>query len=160
MEEADRALPGDLHRDHREDDGAGKRREIAELAGAEREAGIMRMPPGEQIGDGRDAQRRGMGCHMPAIGKQRHRSEQRSRRDLADHHDGGQGDDEPCPALVAGMLMTEEHVIVRPWLDRVRMHLVALLIPRVSEKYRPVRRNSMEMCYSPWKIGCGSGCFL
>jgi hypothetical protein len=40
------------------------------------------------------------------------------------------------------------------------MHWVALLIPRVSEKYMPVRRNSMEMCYSPWKIGCGSGCFL
>src|SRR5689334_15069869 len=42
------ALIGDLDRDDAEDQRAGERGEIAELAGAEREARIARLPPREQ----------------------------------------------------------------------------------------------------------------
>ena len=78
--------------------------------------------PGKQIGDGSDPKRRGMGRHMPAIRKQRHRAKKRSRRNFADHHDGGDRDNEPGPAFVAGMLLAKEHVIVDPLVDRVRVH--------------------------------------
>jgi len=55
----------------------------------------------------------------PAVGEQRHRSEQRSRQNLADHHDGGQRDDEPGAALVVRMPWTEEYVIVGPLIERM-----------------------------------------
>jgi len=58
----------------------------------------------------------------PAVGEQRHRSEQRSGHDLADHHDGGQDDHEPGAALLAGMLWTEEYVIVSPLIERMWVH--------------------------------------
>ncbi len=114
-----RAFIGDLDRDQAEDDRAGKGGEVAELAGAEAEMGIARMLAREQIGDGGDPQRGRMGGHVPAIGQQRHRSEKRSCRDLADHHDHGQRDHEPSAALVTGVLRTEKHVIVGPLVERV-----------------------------------------
>ena len=75
VNKTNRAFVSDLNRDHRKDDRAGKGREIAELAGTKGEAGITRLPTGEQICGGGDPQRGGVGCHMPAVGKQRHRSE-------------------------------------------------------------------------------------
>ena len=97
------ALEGDLDRDDAENDGAGEGGEIAELAGAEGEMRIARLAARKEIGERGDAERSRMGRHMPAIGKQRHRAEQRSRHDLADHHDRGQRDHKPGTALVAGM---------------------------------------------------------
>jgi hypothetical protein len=55
----------------------------------------------------------------PAVGEQRHRSEQGSRQNLADHHDGGQRDHEPGAALVVRMSWTEEYVIVGPLIKRM-----------------------------------------
>jgi hypothetical protein len=106
-----------LDRDQRQDDGAGKRRQIAKLAGAEGEMGIARMPTRECIGDRGNPERRGVGRHVPAIGQQRHRSEKRARDDLADHHCRSQRHHEPGTALVPIVLRTEKYVIVRPLVD-------------------------------------------
>jgi hypothetical protein len=63
---------------------------------------------------------------MPAVGQQRHRSEKRSCRDLANHHDSGKDNNEPGPPLVARVLVTEEYVIVGPWVEGVRVHWLFL----------------------------------
>jgi RNA polymerase subunit RPABC4/transcription elongation factor Spt4 len=55
-----KTLEGDLDRDNAEDDGAGKGGEIAELSGAEGEMRVARLSPCKQIGQRRDAKRRGM----------------------------------------------------------------------------------------------------
>ncbi len=55
-----------------------------------REARIARLPPRQQVGQPRNPERGRMGCHMPAVGQQRHRSGQPSGDDLADHHHGRQ----------------------------------------------------------------------
>ena len=75
------------------------------------------------------------------IGQQRHRSEQRSRRNLARHHHDGQRNHEPCPALVAGVLGTEEHVIVGPLVDRMRVHGWSSVVLRIHSEYRPGGRK-------------------
>ena len=116
------ALIGDLNRNQAEDDGAGESREIAELAGAEAEADVAGMLPREHIGQRRNAECCGMGRHVPAIGQQRHRSEDRAGGDLSHHHDDGQHDHEPGPALIMGVLRPEEHVVVSPLVEGVRMH--------------------------------------
>ena len=77
------------------------------------------MAAREHVGGARNAQRRSMGAHVPAIGEQRHRAEQRTRGDLGDHHDDGQGDHEPGPALVLRMGVTEEDVLMRPVIEGV-----------------------------------------
>ena len=76
----------------------------------------------KQIGKRGDAERRGMGRHVPAVGQQRHRAEQRSCHDFADHHDRGQRDHEPGAALVARVFRTEEHVVVGPSVEGMRVH--------------------------------------
>ena len=114
-----RAFKRNLDRDDRQNDGAGKGGKVAELSGAEGEFGVAGLASREQIGQRGDAERRGMGRHVPAVGQQRHRSEQRSRHDLADHHDRGQRHHEPGAALVARMFGTEEDMIVGPLIERM-----------------------------------------
>jgi hypothetical protein len=75
VNQANRAFVSDLNRDHRKDDCAGKGRKIAELAAAKGEAGITRLPAGEQISRSGDPKCCGVGRHVPAVGQQRHRSE-------------------------------------------------------------------------------------
>ena len=60
-----------------------------------------------------------------------------SGRDLADHHDGRDGDNEPCPALIAQVPVTEEYVIVGPWLEGVRVHGPILGDAASSRGYMP-----------------------
>ena len=83
------------------------------------------MPPREQIRRRRDADGERMRRHVPAVGEQRHGSEDRASRDLDDHHRDGEADDEPGSALVARMPRAEEHVLVRPAIEGVRVHLSA-----------------------------------
>ena len=113
------ALECDLDRDQRQHDGAGEGGEIAKFAGAESEIRVGCLPTRKEIGQRGNAQRRGMGRHVPAVGEQRHRAEQRSRHDLADHHDRGQRDHEPGAALVARMFWTEEQMVVGPLIERM-----------------------------------------
>src|SRR4051794_4788352 len=66
MNEPDRALVGDLNRDHRKDDRTGEGCEIAELPGTKGEPGIACMLTGKQVSDASNAKRGGMGRHVPA----------------------------------------------------------------------------------------------
>ena len=112
IEQSQYALPAHDQRDQRQHDRAGKAREIAELAGAEGEACIVRMSARVEIGERRDQHGADMGRHMPAIGEQRHRAVNRARADLDHHHDGGQRDDEPDTALIALMIGAQKNVAV------------------------------------------------
>jgi hypothetical protein len=55
----------------------------------------------------------GMGRHVPAVGQQRHRAEDRAAGDLGHHHGRGQADDHPGAPLVAVMRLAQEDVLVR-----------------------------------------------
>jgi hypothetical protein len=58
-----------------------------DLPGAEREARVPGVAAGEGVGPGRDAERKRVGAHVPAVGEQRHRTEQSAGGDF-DHHHG------------------------------------------------------------------------
>ena len=109
-------------RDHGKDDGTGEGGQIPELGGAEGEARVVGMKTGEAIGQGGDTERRRVGRHVPAVGGEGHRAEDRPAHDLCHHHRQGQADDEDGPALVAGMRCPEEIVAVPPGLDAVAVH--------------------------------------
>ena len=111
-DQALRRLIGDQDRDHGEDDGAGKSGEIAELAGAEREARVVAMAAGIAVGQSREQERARMRRHMQPVGDQRDRAEQQSADDLDDHHETAQRDHHPGAALVALMACAEKDVIV------------------------------------------------
>ena len=70
----------DQQRDHRQHDGAGEAREIAELAGAEGEARIVGVAARVGVGERRQQQRAGVGAHVQAVGDQRDRAEHQRRR--------------------------------------------------------------------------------
>ncbi|MNT18019.1 hypothetical protein D3C72_1532010 [compost metagenome] len=108
----DRAFPANQQRHHRQHDGAGKRRQVTQFAGAESEARIPRMAPGVSVGQRRNQHGACMRGHMPAVGHQRHRSVERPGDDLHQHHAGGQRDDQPHLALVAAMARAQEYVVV------------------------------------------------
>lgn len=103
--------------------GAGERGELSELAGAERKSRVVHVTPCVSIGQRRNADGRSMGRHVPAIGKQRHRTENRAADNLAGHHREGQADNEPGAPFIARMRGAEKDVIVRPVVERMRMHI-------------------------------------
>ncbi len=110
--EARDRLVADQQRDHRQDDGAGKPREIAELAGAEGEASVLRMAPRVAIGEGREQQRARVGRHVQTVGDQCDRPEQGAADDLRHHHRRAQRDHHPGTALVALVAFAEKDVVV------------------------------------------------
>src|SRR5262249_3666812 len=120
------ALIGDLDRDDSEDQRTGEGGEIAELAGAEGEADIAGMAPREHVGGAGNSECCRVGAHVPAVGEQRHRAEDRARRDLGDHHDDGERYHEPGAALVARMLLAEEDVTMGPMIEGMGVHQRAL----------------------------------
>ncbi|GAA0006590.1 hypothetical protein BRDID11002_65960 [Bradyrhizobium diazoefficiens] len=121
-EEPQHALIGDLDRDQPEDDRAGEGGEIAELAGAEGEMRIAQVPAREAVGERGNAERGCVRAHVPAVGEQRHRAEQRAGDDLADHHDQRQDHHEPGAPLVLVVLLAQESVVMGPLLDGMGMH--------------------------------------
>ena len=74
-----------------------KARQVADLARAEGEARIARMPPGIAIGSRRYSERARMGRHVKTIGQQRHRAGHPARDDLHHHGRGGQPHDPQRP---------------------------------------------------------------
>ena len=107
-DEAVHRLVADQERDHRQDDRAGETGQIAQLAGAEGEAGIVRMPAGEAVGQRGQQQRAGMGAHVQPVGDQRDRAEQPAADDLGRHHGAAQPDHRPGPALALLVGLAEE----------------------------------------------------
>jgi hypothetical protein len=122
IQEAQHRFVTDAERDHAEDDGAGKRRQFTELAGAKRKARIVDVPPREQIREPGDRQRGNMRAHMPAVGDERYRAEHRAADDFGDHHGGGQRDHAPGAPFVLTMMRAEKGVTVRPLGHGMRMH--------------------------------------
>lgn len=74
------------------------------------------MPAGEPVGEGRDAQRPRMGCHMDAIGEKRHRSGPQTGDDLDHHHCGCQHDNISRSPLMCVVRGAQEVVIVGEWI--------------------------------------------
>ena len=114
----------DAERDHSQNDGARERGKLAELAGANRKALIIGVAAGQEISQARNGQRHDMGAHMPAVGDQRDRAEQRAAHDFGDHHEGGERDDAPGAALMRAVMLAEKRMIMRPLVDCVRMRRV------------------------------------
>ncbi len=106
-------LVGDEKSDERQYDGAGEAREIAELAGAEGEATVLRVMAGEGIGQRCEKKGTGVGAHVEPVGDERDRTEEETAHDLDHHHRAAKRDDRP--SLPFGLLvpLAEEHVIVR-----------------------------------------------
>jgi hypothetical protein len=79
-------LVGDQRSDNRQRDGAGEPGQLANLAGAERKPWVRSIPGRIAVRQSGDAERRGMGRHVPAVGHHRHRPVDRAAHDLGDHH--------------------------------------------------------------------------
>jgi hypothetical protein len=108
-ETRDRFVP-DEQRDHGEHDRAGIAGEVAELAGAEGETRVVRVPAGVAIGERGEQERAGMGGHVQPVRDQRDRAEQNSADDLADHHQAAEPDHQPSPPLVLLVAFAQEGV--------------------------------------------------
>ena len=126
VHQAPEALVADEQGDEGEDDCAGERRELTDLAGPEREAGIVGVLAGEAISERRNGERCGMGRHVPAVGHQRHGPEDRPCDDLGDHHRRGQAYHEPGAPLMSVVVLPEEDVLVLPIVQGMVVHLFAL----------------------------------
>ena len=114
MKEPQNRFVADAERNHAENDRAGEHRKLAEFAGTERKARILCMTAREQIGQTRESQRGDMGSHVPAIGDQRDRAEQRATDDFGDHHGGRKRNHAPGAPFMMTMTLAKEGVIVRP----------------------------------------------
>ena len=90
-----------------------KSREIAELAGAEREVGIIGVLAGVGIGERRQKKRARVRAHVHAVGDEGDRAEHQAADDLRDHHDPAEPDDRPCLALALFVSLAEEHVAMK-----------------------------------------------
>ncbi len=80
------------------------------LPGAECESRIVLMAARILIGQCGDRQRTGMRRHVHAVGQERHRSEDHPGGDLDDHHDEGDGHDDPRTAGVAIVMRAQKFV--------------------------------------------------
>ena len=107
------SLDGDERGGQAERDGAGEAREIAELAGAEGEARVVRVAARQPVGEDADAERRDMRPHVPAIGQQREGAEHCSGDDLGDHGDGGDDDDREGAAAVPVVVHAQDVFTVK-----------------------------------------------
>ena len=133
--------PATATRGEAQDDGAGESGQIAELAGAETEAGIGGMPPRQPIGARRQAQRPHMGRHVHAVGQQRHGVVEKARADLHHHEQGGNQRRQlgagfrPVVAMAEkDMAMSPDAVIVRIMIVRAGVNVIVRHGPIVPFK--------------------------
>eukprot|EP01022_Parablepharisma_sp_SALTPOND_P021856 TRINITY_DN43714_c0_g1_i1.p6 TRINITY_DN43714_c0_g1~~TRINITY_DN43714_c0_g1_i1.p6 ORF type:complete len:319 (+),score=122.47 TRINITY_DN43714_c0_g1_i1:1736-2692(+) len=114
-------LIGHEHRDEAQQQGAGEPGQLAHLAGAETEAGVVGVAPGQPVAQGGDAQGGGVGGHVPAVGQQGHGAEDDARGHLHHHHHRGQGDDQAGAVLVARLGRAQKVVAVAVRLQMFRV---------------------------------------
>src|SRR3546814_13426640 len=94
------------------------RSEIADLAGAEGEARICRMPACEAIGECCGTECARVGRHVHAVGEQRHRSGEPARDYLHDHHPGGERN-HPARAALVRIVCFATAIAMTSWRERV-----------------------------------------
>ena len=123
VHEAVNALIADKKRYHAKHDGAGKAREIAELARPEGETVIVDVTARVRVRKGRYRERGGVGGHVPAIGHESQRTKHRAADDFANHHDSGQAYNRPNALRILVVARAQEHVVVLEGVDGVTMHL-------------------------------------
>lgn len=63
-----------------------------------------------------------MRSHVEPVGKERHRAIDEPRRDLDDHHDRSEGDDDDGASLTTSPLVLVEDVIVGGRADPLFLH--------------------------------------
>lgn len=111
-QQAGDGLVTNQQRDHREHDRARKAGQIAELAGAEHEARIARVPARVRVRERGDQHRARVRRHVEPVRDERERAEQRPADDLRHHHRRTQRDHHPRPALVSLVRCAEKDVVV------------------------------------------------
>ena len=85
-EQATHGLIADQDCDHCQHDRAGEARQVAQLAGAEAEPGVLGVFAGVAVSQGRQQQRTGMGAHVQPVRDQGNRAESEAAHDLQQHH--------------------------------------------------------------------------
>ena len=103
----------DQQRNHRQNDGAGVSRQVAEFAGTEGETAIVGIFAGIGVSQRGQQQRSGMRRHMQSVGNKRQRAEQSAADDFGDHHDAAKDDHRPGPAFGFFVVFAQKDVIVR-----------------------------------------------
>ena len=86
-------------RDQREQETARVTGERIHLARPEAERIVGSARAGVPVGDQRQAERADVGAHVPAVGRERHRSRHAADDQLGDHHHRGQPDDQTRASL-------------------------------------------------------------
>src|SRR6516225_1710964 len=114
MKQPPDALIPDQESDHRQHEGAGKGREVAELSGAEDKTFVSRVSASVGIRKGSDHESACMSRHMQAIGDQCHRSPQKPADNLRNHHSAAQGNHGPTAPLISGVILAEKDVLMTP----------------------------------------------
>ncbi len=89
LEEAHDRLSANSQGDHAENQRRGKPAQVSNFSGTEAVALAESVAFCISVSNGRYAQCHGMGCHMKAIGQQRHRASDITGGDLANHHHNG-----------------------------------------------------------------------
>ncbi|MCY1402764.1 hypothetical protein D9M71_179200 [compost metagenome] len=90
LQEAYDRLNANSQGDHAENQRRGEPTQVSDLSGTETVTLAGRVAFCVSVSGRRDAQCAGMGCHVKAIGQQRHRAGDVSGGDLANHHHNGQ----------------------------------------------------------------------
>ena len=88
------------------------------------------MPPGVVIGEGRYCQGRCVRTHVETVGEKSHGTEEKSRKDLNNHHDGSYDNDDKSFSFPIRRLVLSENVIVDPAIDRFDVQFRISLPPR------------------------------
>ena len=113
VEDAAHDFVADQNGDHCQDDRTGKSRQIAELAGSEREARIIGILAGVSVGERGQQQRTRMGAHVQAIRHKGDRAEQQTADNLDDHHGPAEPNDRPSLTFASFVSRTQEDVRMR-----------------------------------------------
>ena len=111
-EDAGHGFVADQQCDHREDDRAGEAGEVAELARAEGEIGIVGVLAGVGVGERREQKRARVRAHMQPVGDERDGAEQQAADDFRDHHGAAEPDHRPCLALAVFVSLAKKHMPV------------------------------------------------
>ncbi len=150
--EARQRLADHRQRDHHQQQRTGETGQHLDFPGAECEALVPRVAPGQQIGECGQAYRDHVRGHVPTIGEQGHRVEQVAGRHLHQHGHAGQRSDQP--GLTLGALLERPIVMVRVPIGMITRAHVTSSICATSLRLAPgARSTAINGCDSWRRIG-------